>query len=433
MKKKDNLKILISYHKKSVKIQSEVMIPIQVGAKNSAVDLKMQRDDEGIHISDKNDKYCELTAQYWAWKNLDTEFYGFMHYRRQFVFKEVLYEFDDGRPLSYQCINKKYREIIGLEDEIIYKCVDGYDLILPLPVDTSSWGAVSNEVQFSCLENLHAVDFDMVCKTVTDLYPDYYEAVQEFRTGHYAFWYNMFIMRKELFFDYCEWLFRILEDAEKRIDFSKYNQQEIRTLAFMAERLLSIYLIKLKKDYPELKVKFLKMTFVHYTDVPCGDEEDIEVPLKKYSGVDYICSVERAYKELKEISLPYHMEEVFQVKDNKFEILFHKKRIIFYGGGDWCKQLLCYFDRLKIDFPIEIWDKETMKGQTINGIQMVKTDVELLPKRADALWVITIRNQSVSDKVKHLLDSYGAEDIIENRELVNWLAYKLWKNINCIA
>lgn len=82
MKKKDNLKILISYHKKSVKIQSEVMIPIQVGAKNSAVDLKMQRDDEGIHISDKNDKYCELTAQYWAWKNLDTEFYGFMHYRR---------------------------------------------------------------------------------------------------------------------------------------------------------------------------------------------------------------------------------------------------------------------------------------------------------------------------------------------------------------
>ena len=163
----------------------------------------------------------------------------------------------DGRPLSYQCINQKYRETIGLEDEIIYKCIDGFDLILPLPVDTSSWGAVSNEVQFSCLENLHAVDFDLVCKTVTELYPDYCEAVQEFRTSHYAHWYNMFIMKKEIFEDYSEWVFHVLENSEKKIDFKKYNQQEIRTLAFMAERLFNIYFIKLRKDHPELKVKFL--------------------------------------------------------------------------------------------------------------------------------------------------------------------------------
>lgn len=431
MKKKEKMKILISYHKESERLESEIMTPIQVGAKKSGFDLGMRRDDEGINISDKNDKYCELTAQYWAWKNLDAEYYGFMHYRRQFVFKEIPYKFDDGRPLSYQCINQKYRETIGLEDEIIYKCIDGFDLILPLPVDTSSWGAVSNEVQFSCLENLHAVDFDLVCKTVTELYPDYCEAVQEFRTSHYAHWYNMFIMKKEIFEDYSEWVFHVLENSEKKIDFKKYNQQEIRTLAFMAERLFNIYFIKLRKDHPELKVKFLKMTFVHHTDKGVYDGvEEIEVPMKKYSGTDYIYSVERAYKELKNLSLPYNLEDVFPIKDDRFETLFHKKKIIFYGGGDWCRQFLCYFDNLNIEYPIEIWDQEAEASQTINGIKMIKTESSLLSKRCDMLWIITIRNQSVGDKVKQLLKSHGIADIIENRELVQWLSYKLWLHVN---
>ena len=88
-KNKDKIKIFISYHKESQRIESEILTPIQVGAKKSKIDLQMQRDDEGIHISDKNDKYCELTAQYWAWKNLDADYYGFMHYRRHLIFKDV--------------------------------------------------------------------------------------------------------------------------------------------------------------------------------------------------------------------------------------------------------------------------------------------------------------------------------------------------------
>lgn len=428
---KDRIKILISYHKESELIGSEIMMPIQVGAQSSAVDLKIQRDDEGIHISDKNDKYCELTAQYWAWKNLDADYYGFMHYRRHFVFKNVAYEFDDGRPVSYKCINNKYKKTIGLDDESIRRCIDGFDLILPLPVDTSSWGAVSNEVQFSCLENLHAVDFDLVCKTVIELYPDYASAVHEFRTGHYAYWYNMFIMKKEIFEDYSEWLFRILESSEKKIDFSKYDQQEMRTLAFMAERLLSIYLLKLLKEKPELKVKHLKMTFVHHTDRKVyEDVEDIEMPIKKYSGVDYVYTVERAYQELSHLSLPYHLEDIFQIKDNQLEKLLKEKKLIFYGGGDWCRQLLQYFDRLDIDFPVEIWDQEAECDQTIDGIPLCKPAFALVKEKANKFWIITIRNQLVNNEVKQYLKDLGITSIIENRELVNWLSYKLWLKIN---
>lgn len=430
-RKREKIKILISYHKESEIINSEIMTPIQVGAKNSNVDLKILRDDEGKNISDKNDKYCELTAQYWAWKNLDADYYGFMHYRRHFVFEEVAHCQDPRAFLWYDRIDESYKKDIGLNDDKICNCVENVDIILPIIEDTSSWGAVSNEVQFSTLDNLHAVDFDIVCKTVIELYPDYYDAVQEFRTNHYAYWYNMFVMRKELFTHYSEWLFRILMVSEKKIDFTAYNQQETRTLAFMAERLFSIYLIKLFKDRPELKVKFLKMTFVYHTDKNLYENmENVENVEKRGEIVNYVRSVEKAYKELKKISLPYNFESVFQAKNDRLEKLLLESKMIFYGGGNWCRQLLLYFDRLGIRYPAEIWDKEAKSNQMINGVRVVNPDFDSLLKRTDTFYLITIRDQLISKEMKQLLINRGAKEVIENREFVNWISYKLWLDTN---
>ena len=43
-------------------------------------------DNEEENISSKNKSYCELTTQYWAWKNVDADYYGFCLYRRFFSF-----------------------------------------------------------------------------------------------------------------------------------------------------------------------------------------------------------------------------------------------------------------------------------------------------------------------------------------------------------
>ena len=50
----------------------------------------MTPDNTGDNISLKNRCYCELTTQYWAWKNADADYYGFCHYRRFFTLSEKI-------------------------------------------------------------------------------------------------------------------------------------------------------------------------------------------------------------------------------------------------------------------------------------------------------------------------------------------------------
>lgn len=82
-----NIKILISCHKKTEYIKNAILQPIQLGcALSNKYFPDMLHDDDGENISNLNSMYCELTAQYWAWKNLDADYYGFCHYRRYFNF-----------------------------------------------------------------------------------------------------------------------------------------------------------------------------------------------------------------------------------------------------------------------------------------------------------------------------------------------------------
>ena len=88
------LKILICYHKPYTMppLDDGVFLPIQVGRALTDTDLHIQSDNEVNghpcdNISDKNGMYCELTAMYWAWKNLRTiypgvKYVGLFHYRR---------------------------------------------------------------------------------------------------------------------------------------------------------------------------------------------------------------------------------------------------------------------------------------------------------------------------------------------------------------
>lgn len=158
-------------------------------------------------------------------------------------------------------IDVEYENQFGLTDAEIQKCILGFDLILPKKWSVTSAGSKNNLEHYKNGEFLHLQDYLTALEIVEELYPDYKTAIQEFNNATDGYYTNMFVMGKDMFIDYSEWLFEILAILESRISMSNYNSQEKRVIGHIAERLFNIYIIRQQQNRA-LKVKELQRTFV---------------------------------------------------------------------------------------------------------------------------------------------------------------------------
>lgn len=119
------------FHKNAQTLQSKFVVPIQVGTGES-LSCESVRDNQGDEISRKNGSYCELTAQYWAWKNDKvSEYLGIMHYRRVFDFSNFSYSNDVHGVIVEQSLGLDFEAKYGYFDENIESFVSKYDVVLP--------------------------------------------------------------------------------------------------------------------------------------------------------------------------------------------------------------------------------------------------------------------------------------------------------------
>ena len=130
MNKDPNIKIYVVCHKPSYVPENPYLYPIQVGTALSGSKLEgMIHDNEGDNISDRNKTYCELTAQYWAWKNDDADYYGFFHYRRYFAFDPSITCDDGWGNIVYDRISDEVIKEIKLDPVSMKKMITQYDVI----------------------------------------------------------------------------------------------------------------------------------------------------------------------------------------------------------------------------------------------------------------------------------------------------------------
>lgn len=243
--------ILVSCHKDSDCIRSNVFHPIQVGCALAEYRLpNMLYDDVGDNISKLNKMYCELTAQYWAWKNLESDYYGFFHYRRYLSFKETNTGHDIWGNICEDYLNEEAIIQYGWNDKQIQQEVEKYDVILPKRKDITKMPNMGKNMreQYTQQGTLHRKDLDILEDVMRQLHPEFTPYVEKYEKGVETYFNNMFIMRKELFDNYSAWLFEILEECVRRIDFTDYSIEAIRTPGHLAERLLNIYILYLKEQ-----------------------------------------------------------------------------------------------------------------------------------------------------------------------------------------
>lgn len=268
-------KLIISAHNECpVSLQSENILYVQTGAANTRKRFKgMIPDNTGDNISSRNLKYNELTAQYWAWKNFDTlgspDYIGFMHYRRHFLFtEEGEFPHETWLPgINVHCfpyITERYKSLFT--DACILKYINVYDCIVLLPYDLKNVGKNTVREQYASLPGQEAEFFDIFIKSAKKLAPEYQKEIERIEQGHIQYVCNMFIMKKELFFRYNEFMFPILEDVEKKIDTTGFDEKKLRFLGYLGEYLLSIFIFKLQQE-GIWKIKELHGSFLYAFDV----------------------------------------------------------------------------------------------------------------------------------------------------------------------
>lgn len=261
------IKVLVSYHKPDILFKSDILVPIHVGRalakqnKNAEAESqlnfmlsKMIGDDTGNNISEKNKSYNEMTGIYWAWKNYEAigspDYIGFMHYRRHFIVKDL-----DKSYYEVNNIDDNYLEkTLNFTKESLGKIFDNYDFIAKIPYTDKT-------VYEDYKENHRIEDLLKAIDITKKLYPEYCEACDKYINGKNIYFLNMFIFKKDIFFQYTQWVFNILNHFEKEVDISNKR-------LFISERLTGIFIqYILDKGY---KGKFLPTMYI---------EEAVNIPV----------------------------------------------------------------------------------------------------------------------------------------------------------
>jgi hypothetical protein len=238
------VKIFVSYIKPSFLFKSEVLTPIHLGRaveKDNSKNGKISDEDiawlhqncigdddfEG-NISNVNRRVGFLTGIYWAWKNYEKlgnpKYFGSFGYRRL---------------LKADCLEN----------------ITEFDCILPSMVDFSKTGPTIKE-HVSKLQGENTLI--IMINTMQKICPNEITLFMEYLNFTKGYLYEIYILKKDLFFDFCEWIFPILFEllniSPKKYAFidnktisAEFVQKtnEIRDIAYIVEILTGFYCYKL--------------------------------------------------------------------------------------------------------------------------------------------------------------------------------------------
>lgn len=231
-----DIKVVVATHKKYQMPKDDMYLPLHVG-KEGKEDLGYIGDNTGENISTKNLYYCELTGMYWAWKNLNCDYIGLSHYRRHFSIVKKLPKDIEGRVDN----TIKYKDVCEILEDT--------DIILPEKRNYYIENLYSHYEHTMYIEPLNETR-----KIIEERCPKYLEEFDKLHKRTSAHMFNMFIMKKEIFNNYCTWLFDVLFELEKRISPEQYDKFHARYLGRISELLLDVWINTNDLKYKEVKV-----------------------------------------------------------------------------------------------------------------------------------------------------------------------------------
>lgn len=227
------MEVIVATHKMYVMPDDSLYQPLLVGSdffldqqKGITLPKHLALDNTGAHISSKNHNYSELTGLYWLWQNTvkkDTNpdsFYGLVHYRRYLSTK------NKKTPLT----KTELQNLINLKYEIILPKKRNYYI-------ENLYGHYAHTLHIGPLDRTRAI--------IKEKYPDFLPEFNRLKTRRSAHMFNIFIFKKPLFEEYCEFLFGILfalESSLTKEELTRYDGFHARFFGRISELLLDVFL-----------------------------------------------------------------------------------------------------------------------------------------------------------------------------------------------
>lgn len=255
------VRIFVAMHKDFITPAAEIFETVQCGCDYNKRIVCDHFDNCGENISNKNKNYCELTALYAVWKNGktdDCDFVGLMHYRRYLYplndFKENLNRiflallqrahcskflkirsgqlYSGKKNTHWENVKFAWGEI----EHFMHGELHNYDLLVPYP-DILPCSVYKNYCDCHRESDLQAM-----IESIKNLFPDFFPYFKKTLKSHKLYVGNLFVMRTDIFNDYMQLLFSVLEDVEKKIILPADTYQA-RVFGFLAERLFSAFVV----------------------------------------------------------------------------------------------------------------------------------------------------------------------------------------------
>lgn len=228
------MKIYVIAHKKyeqPFKNEPQIYKTLTVGASNGNIsNNNALKDNVGENISEKNKNFCELTGLYWIFKNVSEDVVGIDHYRRYFV--------NESKHL--------------LTEQRINQLLENHDIILPEKAPVPDGRTIGQYFSFQHDPLVWAKTRDII----KEKYPEFVTDFDWVNNQKEEYLYNMLICKKNMFDQYCNWLFNILFELEKNIDIEKYDSYNQRMYGFLSERLINVWVHHQNLNVSEQAIDF---------------------------------------------------------------------------------------------------------------------------------------------------------------------------------
>ncbi len=261
---KPDIKIFVSHRidLDSETIDNPLYIPVRCGAVyDKRENISMLGDDTGENISERRTTFNEFTVLYWAWKNVEADYYGLCHYRRYIAFPESTLTPDPYGNVLFDSFDCDSVYVAGLLNQrLMRRTIARSDMIISEPYDVTYRNFANIREHYVEVPTQHAKDLEVAVQVIKDCCPEYLEAAEEYFNGKLFYPCNLFLMKREIFDEYCNWIFPILFELEKRIDITNYDETERRVVGFLGERLLGVFYLYYRKLHPQGNYLVLQRT-----------------------------------------------------------------------------------------------------------------------------------------------------------------------------